>query len=357
MLKEELSKIKKYFEEGKIEKALESFEKLLKQYPENLALKISFADFLLKIEEPFEALSVLREGLKIDPEDLNLRYLLGVVQQKANRFHLAEKEFEFVEKKKPADPEIKRQLGWTKVMMGKIEEGRKFLREAISVDLMNPMPYADLGASYIFTLDFKEGFRWLETAKNLRPNDSLISGRIREAKRMEKDFGKFSERDKEKMRQMRNDHRELKMMAIGNMLSLQLEIEPTKEEMDDIKKELEIAGVNPKLVEFQPPKTKEEKTHFEYLEYHSKVENVERKISKEEFEELKEKLLNQKISSEDSKKILIILAYQGKKEVIELLERYEKECPAYLKDFANLALEECKIFSKAKPSQVIRIIH
>ena len=356
MLKDEFSKIEKYLREGKIEEAIDSFEKLVEQYPKDLPLKISFADFLLKMGEPFEALSVLREGLEIDSENLDLRYLLGVAQQKANRFRLAEKEFEFVKSKKPFDLEILRQLGWTKVMKGEIEEGRKLLREAISADLMNPLPYADLGASYIFTLDFEEGLRWLETAKNLKPNDAFILERIKEAKRMEKDFEKFPEKEKTKMHQMRQDSQELKMMAIETMLNLQLGIEPTKEEMEDVKKELELAGVNPKFVEFQPPKTKEQKTTVEYLEYHSKVENVERKISKEEFEKLKEKLLKSK-NEDEIKKILIVLAHQGKKETIDLLAEYEKKCPIELKDFANLALEECKVFSQAPAGKFVKIIH
>ena len=356
MIKDEFSKIEKYLGEGKIEEAIDFFEKLVEQYPKDLSLKLSFADFLLKMGEPFEALSVLREGLEIDSESLDLRYLLGVAQQKANRFHLAEKEFEFMEKREPAEPEIKRQLGWTKIMMGKIEEGRKLLREAISTNLMNPLPYADLGASYIFTLDFGEGFRWLKTAKSLRPNDNFILERIKEAKRMEKDFQKFPEKEKVKIRQMRKDSQELKIMAIENMLSLQLGFEPTKEEMEDVRKELELAGLNPKFVEFQPPKTKDEKIQIEYLEYHSKAENVERKIGKEEFEKLKEKLLKSK-DEDEIKKILIVLAHQGNKEAIELLAEYQRKCPADLKDFTSLALEECKIFSKAKPGQFVKITH
>jgi tetratricopeptide (TPR) repeat protein len=356
MLKDEFSEIEKYLSEGKIERAINSFEELLAKYPQDLPLKLSFADFLLKIQEPFYALEILREGLKIDSENLDLRYLLGVAQQKANRFRLAEKEFEFVKSKKPFDPEIIRQLGWTKVMMGEIGEGRKLLREAISADLMNPLPYADLGASYIFTLDFEEGFRWLETAKNLKPEDHFISERIKEAKRMERDFQKFPEKEKEKLKELRRDKKELKLMTIETMLNLQMGMEPTKEEMEDIKKELELAGVNPKFVEFKAPRAEDERTQIEYLEYHSKVENVERRISKEEFEKLKERLLNEK-NEVEIKKILIILAHQGTKEAIKLLEKYQTECPTELKDFANLALEECKVSSQAPAGKFVKIIH
>ena len=357
MQREEFLEIEKYIQEGKIEEALTAFEKLLEKYPQSLPLKLSFADFLLKLGEPFEALNALREGLEIDPENLDLRYLFGVAQQKANRFRLAEKEFEFVRAKKSFDPEIKRQLGWTKVMMGEIEKGRKLLGEAISADLTNPAAYADLGASYIFTLDFEEGYHWLETAKNLDPKNPIVLDRIKQAKKMQKDFKKFPEKKKEKMREIRNDPQELKMAAIENMLALQLEIEPTKEEMEDIKKELELAGVNPQLIEFRLPKTKEQKTHLEYLKYHQRVEDVERKITKEEFEKLKEKLLNPKTETEEIKKIFIVLAHQGTKEAIELLEKYQKRVPDSLKDFLKLALEECKIFSQTPPGKVIRIIH
>ena len=356
MLKDEFLEIEKCLSEGKIEKVLDLFEELLEKYPQDLSLKLTFADFLLKIGEPSYALEILKEGLEIDSENLDLRYLLGVAQQKVSRFHLAEKEFEFVKSKKPFDLEIKRQLGWTKVMMGEIEEGRKLLREAVSADLMNPLPYADLGASYIFTLDFEEGFRWLETARNLKPEENLILERIREAKKMEKDFQKFPKKEKEKLRELRRDRKELKLMAIETMLNLQVGTESTKEEMEDVKKELELAGVNPKFVEFQAPKTKDEKTQIEYLEYHSKVENVERKISKEEFEKLKEKLLKSK-NEDEIKKILIVLAHQGKKETIDLLAEYEKKCPIELKDFANLALEECKVFSQAPAGKFVKIIH
>jgi len=91
MLKDEFLKIEKCLSEGKIEEVLDLFEELSEKYPQDLPLKLSFADFLLKIQEPFYALEILREGLKIDSENLDLRYLLGVAQQKANRFLLAKK--------------------------------------------------------------------------------------------------------------------------------------------------------------------------------------------------------------------------------------------------------------------------
>lgn len=132
----------------------------------------------------------------------------------------------------------------------------------------------------------------------------------------------------------------------------------TEEDSEDIKRELELAGLkNPRMVEFHPPKTKKQKITKEYMDYHFKVENVERKISKEEFEKLREKLLSRKTEKEEIKKILLILAHQGKKEAIELLEEYSKMVQGELLDWTNLALDECKMFSKAKPGQIVKIFH
>jgi predicted TIM-barrel fold metal-dependent hydrolase len=156
---------------------------------------------------------------------------------------------------------------------------------------------------------------------------------------------------------MRQDPQELKLMAIESMLALTLNYPPSKEEIEDMKKEMELAKVNPKFFEFRPPKTKEQKTVVEYMEYHHKVKDVERKISKEEFEILKEKLLNLKTKPEEIKKALVILAHQGTKEAIKLLEEYQRKAPKPFNDWAKLALEECKIFSKTPPGKVIRIIH
>jgi len=356
-LKEKLEKAIQFLEKGKFKEGEKLMEDILEKFPEFLPARLEYADFLLRMEAPFEALDVLREGLRFAFDDLNLRYLLGVAKQKCWFLNLAEREFERLKKQNPNNPEIIRQIGWTKVLKGEVEEGRKFLREAINLDLMNPWSYLDLGASFAMGLDFKEAFHWMETAKNLKPENPIILEKIDWTKNMERDFEKFSEKEKKIIREMRNNPEELKLMAIENLLLILKENPVTKEDFEEMKEELKLAGFDPKMMTSGAPKTKEEKTNVEYMEYHWKVPEIERKISQKEFEEIKKKLLDFKTEKEELKKLLLILAHQGTKETIKLLEEFSKKSPKELKDWVKLALEECKIFSKAKPGQVVRIFH
>lgn len=353
---EELERAIKFLERGKVKKAGKLMAKIIEKFPDFLPAYLEYADFLLHLELPFEALDVLRNGFRIAPQDLEFRYLWAVALQKCWFLNLAEREFEFLKSQKLNDPEVLRQIGWTKVLKGELEEGRRILREVIELNLTNPWPYMDLGASYGLSLDFKEALNWLETAKNLSSSDPIVLERIEHTKRMEKEFEKFPEKEKKIMREMRSDPKELKLAAIESMVSMSMKAELTKEDSEDMKRELELAGLNPRMIEFRPPKTKEQKTAKEYMEYHFKVEDVERKISKEEFEKIKEKLLNSQ-NEEEIKKLLLILAHQGREEAIRFLEEYSKRAPAQLQDWVKLALEECKIFSKTKPGQVMKIFH
>lgn len=355
-----LDKAVEFLEKGKIDKAGKLLQKTIKKFPNYLPAYLEYADFLLHLELPFEALVVLRNGFRISPEDFEFRYLWAVTLQKCWMLNLAEREFEFLKRENPDDLEILRQIGWTKILKGEVEEGRRILREVINRDLTNPWPYMDLGSSYALETNFKEAFYWLETAKSLSGDDFIILERIEHTKKMEKEFEKFPEKDKEKLRKMRKDSQEIKLMAIENMLLLSKDSELTKEDAEDIKRELELSGLNPQMIEVRPPKTKEEKINKEYMEYHFRVKDVERKISPAEFQDLKEKLLNPKTKKEEVKKILLILAHQGTKEAISLLEEYlkiVKKEDKELLEWTKLALHECEALFKVPPGKMAKIFH
>jgi len=355
---EKFIEIEKLANQGKIKPARELFQKLLDEDPESLSLKLAFADFLLHIDDVYSALSILRQGIKLDLQDLDFRYLFAIAQIKAGRFRLAQKELEFLLAKQPLSLKLKKELGWVKIMQGKLEQGRNILREVISADITNPDPYMDLGVSFINTLDFKEAFQWLETAKGLNPKDPLVLNALEHAKKMREEFERFSAKDKEKIQRMRTDPQQLKTESIQNTLKFAAEqANLSQEDIEDTHKELELAGFNPNFGTFSQPTSKAEKESVEYLQYHQKVPNVERKISPQEFENLKENLLKPRLPFEEAKKILIILGHQGTPEVIALLRRYCKKPPKPLKKFAQMALEECKIFSQAEPGQPIKIIY
>ncbi|MCL5010999.1 MAG: hypothetical protein M1127_02205 [Patescibacteria group bacterium] len=351
---EKFIEIEKLANQGKIKEASGLFQKLVEENPEYFKLKMAFVDFLLRFGDVSSAFNILRQVAKIDYENLDLRYLFAIAQIKASRFYLAQKELELLLTKQPLSLKIKKELGWVKIMQGDIEQGRKLLREVISVNLTDPSPYMDLGVSFTNTLDFEEALRWLETAKNLNPNDFFVLDALEHAKEFQKEFEKFSAKDKQKIRQMRNDPQQLKTESIQKTLSFAVsQGNLSQEDMEDTRKELELAGFNPNFGMFARPTSQAEKEQVEYLQYHQKVPNIERKISQQEFKNLKENLLKPRLSFEEAKKILIVLGHQGTQEAIALLRRYCKNSPKPLKRFAQMALQECKIFSQESHSNVI----
>lgn len=318
------------------------------------------SDVLLSRGEFYKALCLLRDGFKIDGENLDLHYLFGIALQKLWRLNLAEKEFEFLRKKKSQDSEILRQLGWTKILKGELKEGRNLLREAINLNTLDPLSYADLGTSFIMGFDFDEGLKWLEAADSLSfngPHKNFIRERLNGSKEFKKGADKFSEKEKSEMKKMRNSFEELKIEAVNSMFSAIVGEDLMEEDYEEIKEELKIYGLNPEFGEMKAPKTKEEKSIYEYMKFHSAVPDVERKISKQEFDEIKEKLFFKDVADDELKKILLILAHQGTKEAIEILEDYSKKSKKELRDFVKLAIEECSAHLKAGPDKMAKIIH
>lgn len=354
---EKLIEISNLISQGQNKEAKAMLQKLIDENSEHLKLKLFFADFLLSIGEVFPALNVLRQGMKIDSQNIDLRYLFGIAQIKAGRFNLGEKELEFAQSRQPSFPKIKAQLGWAKIMKGELEQGRKLLRELISDDITNHSFYLDLGVSFVGSLDFEEGFRWLETARHLNPQNQLILESISKAKESQKEFETFSVKDQKKARQARNDPQFLKTEAIKHMLDFGANPNISSEDIGEMRKELELAGFNPNFGTFprsdSQPASKIERETIEYMRYHQKVPNVERKISKQEFENLKANLFNPKLLPEETKIILIALGHQGTQEAIFLLKTYLEKAPQPLKTFAKLALDECRIFSQENHSKFI----
>lgn len=154
--------------------------------------KIKEADNLIREGKASLAVAILKEIIKNLPEEPYLRYLLGIARMKCGRFFLAKQALEKAGQLSPNYAEHLRTLGWVKVMLGEIEEGRKNLREAINLDLMNPLAYLDLAMSYFNYLEFKEGFEWLERAKALNPSDPYVLQNYKIAKNMERESLRYS---------------------------------------------------------------------------------------------------------------------------------------------------------------------
>lgn len=215
----------------------------MRNFNQDIENKIREADDLMRRGESSVAIVIIKKMINAFPDEEYLHYLLGVARMKCGRFFLAQKALERANQLFPNNPENLRSLGWVKVMIGEIENGRKYLREAINLDLTNPLFYLDLAMSYFNHFDFQEGFAWLERAQALAPNDPYVLKNYQIAKKMEKEASRYSVVQLQKMKEEQlkpEGRRKFRLAALqyhfmGKDLS--------KDEAEEIREELKMNGV------------------------------------------------------------------------------------------------------------------
>ncbi len=290
----------------------------------NLEKKIKKVDSLLKKNEPSEAVNFIKETIKEFPDNAYLYYLLGIARMKCYRFCLAKRALEKADKIDPGNPENLRSLGWVKVMLGELKQGRNDLREAINLDLTNALAYLDLAMSYFHFYEFKEGLEWLGRAKALAPKDPYVLYNSEIAEKMKKEMDKYSEFDFKLMKKEKLDPK-----VQGNFRFLMLEKSfrnkaLTKEEMKEIKEELELSGMGDKTVIYKDNIDKnltKESIAKRRKEIERAILNLLEKFESDfTLEEIKQVIYNEKNDNEFSKIISIFDKGQDSEKLKEILQ-------------------------------------
>jgi len=210
--------------------------------------KIEKADKLIKEGKAGQAGALIKEAIKESPNDPFYYYLLGTARIKSARLFLAKEAFLKANELLPRNAENLRALGWSKIMLDEIEEGRKDLREAISLDLMNYFAYADLAMSYFNYFDFKEGMDWLNRAIALSPKDPFILQNLKIAKEMQKQFSKVSEKQLEKMRKEKSNPNMQRAFRLSLLEQYSNRKALTRDEAEEMQKESRFNGVSASIV-------------------------------------------------------------------------------------------------------------
>ncbi len=205
--------------------------------------EIKKADDLMRKGESSLAVTVIKEALRETPEHLYLYYLLGIARMKCGRLFLAKKALEKANRLLPRHAENLRSLGWVKVMLGQLDEGRNDLREAISLDLMNPLAYIDLAMSYFHYFDFKEGREWLERSRALAPKDPFILYSVKMAKEIENDYSGYSSDDLRKMKKEKLDRRAQQIFR-AFILEDYFKKSLTQDEVEEVAEEARLNGLS-----------------------------------------------------------------------------------------------------------------
>ena len=210
--------------------------------------EIKKADDLMRQGESSSAVSVIKGALKETPNDPYLHYLLGIARMKCGRLFLAKKALERANQLLPRHAENLRSLGWVKVMLGQLEEGRNDLREAISLDLTNPLAYLDLAMSYFHYFDLKEGMEWLERGRALAPKDLFTLHSVEITREIEKDYSGYTASELQEMKKEKLNPRAQQAFRISLLENYSFKKPLTRDEAEEIKEEARLNGVASSII-------------------------------------------------------------------------------------------------------------
>lgn len=293
--------------------------------------KLQKADKLMRQGKSGQAVTIIKEVIKVEPDMAYAHYLLGVARLKCCRFFLAHEALLKADQLDPNNPSNLRSLGYVKIMLGKIEEGRNDLRRSINLDLTNVQSYTDLAMSYFDHLDFKEGFNWLDRAVALNPKDKFISYSLKQAKKLNEEFEAMPQKQKAKMLKEKNDLEAQRVFRLQLLAKYTERKGLTRDEAEEIQKEASFNGLSAAIM-------KDAKN--EYLNYDGKntaqrVDQIERRRKEIEndmvrmlkerksdltVEQIKEIIYNEKDDKEFTKLISFFDTGGGIDEVEEILD-------------------------------------
>ncbi|MBU1102774.1 hypothetical protein KJ853_03945 [Patescibacteria group bacterium] len=244
--------------------------------------KIKKADNLIRQGKSSLAVSIIKDALKEAPEHPYLYYLLGIARMKCVRFFLAKRALEKADRLLPHNAENLRSLGWVKVMSGQLEEGRKDLREAINLGLIDPLPYIDLAMSYFHHFDFKEGNECLARAHSLAPEDPYVLNNVKMAKEMERDFLKYSEKERQKIKKEKLNPEAQKFFRVSALQDYYAGKPLTRDEAEEVREEARLSGASAAVVN--------EKQERKIIASKNKSENSQRREILKKCKEIEKEL-------------------------------------------------------------------
>jgi len=167
-----------YFREDKPKESLQSFTTAAQlKTPTADDLKIVALDYVL-LNDYRDAGHYLEEALKIDPENVEVRYHLGRVRYQQNQFDQAIVEFQEVLKRDPGNVKAQDNLGLSLEAENQLDRAIAEYRKAIALDdastVHSAQPYLNLGALLSKANKSEEASALLAKAAEIDPKSSKI---------------------------------------------------------------------------------------------------------------------------------------------------------------------------------------
>ena len=137
---------------------------------------IAHMSFILQEKEEFDkAITVLRQGLDVDPDNVNLRYRLGVVYDLGGLKSLSIEEMKTVIQLDPEHSSALNYLGYTYAELGEnLEEAERLIKKALEFRPEDGFFTDSLGWVYFKKGLIDQAVVFLEKAVDLEPKDPVI---------------------------------------------------------------------------------------------------------------------------------------------------------------------------------------
>lgn len=342
-----LGKAADLFSENKPEAAETVFGQITQSFPKFFPGWAACGDFYMRVGRPDRALPSLRKAIQLAPFEGMGHYLLGIAYLKAARFNLAERELEISDKLFSGKTDVKAHLGRAKVMLGKIEEGRRLIAKAHEEDPDNPFIRADMAQSYLADKNFIEALRWAESIssenKFFQENTAFI-------RKLKEDFERLTSEEQKKSRQEFLKPEAENKMRIEMLLALADAGEGiVEDDLVEITEEMRLYGLTGQVTIVKDENDPKSRAVMEFIKMHEELEfgirSGTEKLSPEKIKKFADILLGE-APLRKKKEAIVLLASSGSKDALAILEDFFRNPrPEELKLWRDAALDECRLIN------------
>ncbi|MBS3976575.1 MAG: tetratricopeptide repeat protein [Syntrophomonadaceae bacterium] len=171
------------YEQNNFRKAIEWFDLVLKQQPENVDMLNNIACYLIKMKELNKALFCLQKAETILRDDETILSNMAIAHAKNKNWSKAIFYFDQVFIKKPKDTTMINNLASCLMESGRYQLALRCLNKAISQEEHNLFLLFNKAQCLIYLRDCKEAKSVLQTAMKISPNNSVglyLLGQIHE---------------------------------------------------------------------------------------------------------------------------------------------------------------------------------
>ncbi|MGZ3579862.1 MAG: tetratricopeptide repeat protein, partial [Syntrophales bacterium] len=168
--------------EGRVAEAIELMERAIRNNRDMPELYIYLSSLYEEDKKLSSAEGILKEGLVVLPESIDLHYSLGVLYEKTNRLHESINEMESVLKIDPAHADALNFIGYTLADRGiRLDEAEKMIKKALMLKPGNVYMIDSLGWVYFRQNRMDLAIKYLKEASDGLPNDPTIAEHLGDA--------------------------------------------------------------------------------------------------------------------------------------------------------------------------------